>query len=409
MKQTTLFQFAMNAPTALSKMPLIWTHHETVLITESHSIKASFKIAAFDLDGTLITTVSGKKFAEDAKDWKFLFPNVMSTLKRLNTEGYKVVIFSNQRGFSHKHNGPQRIEEMKQKMKDIEQILDIPVQCFFSIEDDLYRKPNIDMWDCMESAWNQGVCVDRTQSFYVGDAAGRYNKDFSCSDQKFALNLSVPFYTPEAYFLGRIATDVYHPKFDPRTLMSVRKCFHAPEDTPLVPTDRHAELLIFVGCPTSGKSSLYHRYFQTAGYIHVNQDRLKTHEQCLAVCEAALKIQHSVVIDNTNYSRKVRQDFIAMAKSYAIPVRCFYFDVSMEVAQHLNAFRAFCSLLRRKRNGHEPRVKRIPDVAYYSYRSQFEAPSLAEGFSEIKTIHFVVEPTIFANNEEKALLLRFLI
>ena len=43
--------------------------------------------------------------------------------------------------------------------------------------------------------FNDGVTPDLTQSFYVGDAAGRpagpgkKKKDFSCGDYKFALNL----------------------------------------------------------------------------------------------------------------------------------------------------------------------------------------------------------------------------
>lgn len=37
---------------------------------------------------------------------------------------------------------------------------------------------------------------DKATSFYVGDAAGRPN-DFASTDRKFALNVELPFHTPE--------------------------------------------------------------------------------------------------------------------------------------------------------------------------------------------------------------------
>ena len=55
------------------------------------SYEWSPKIAAFDMDGTLITTASGRVFAKDRDDWKMAFPEVPGRLKELaNKEGYKV-------------------------------------------------------------------------------------------------------------------------------------------------------------------------------------------------------------------------------------------------------------------------------------------------------------------------------
>jgi bifunctional polynucleotide phosphatase/kinase len=43
--------------------------------------------------------------------------------------------------------------------------------------------------------------TDRISSFFVGDAAGRQypgrKSDFSSTDRKWALNIGIPFFTPE--------------------------------------------------------------------------------------------------------------------------------------------------------------------------------------------------------------------
>ena len=59
----------------------------------------SRKIAGYDLDGTLIETASGRKFAKDSKDWK-LMPKVVDKLQSLHRDGYKIAILTNQLGIS---------------------------------------------------------------------------------------------------------------------------------------------------------------------------------------------------------------------------------------------------------------------------------------------------------------------
>ena len=63
------------------------------LIVPPHTIKS--KIAAFDLDYTLICPKSGRRFPKDQDDWKLMFSNISNKLKKLN--GYSIVVFTNQK------------------------------------------------------------------------------------------------------------------------------------------------------------------------------------------------------------------------------------------------------------------------------------------------------------------------
>lgn len=72
-------------------------------------------------------------------------------------------------------------------------------------KNDKHRKPSTGMFAYFESKY--GV-VNKDESFYCGDAAGRpatpdAKKDFSADDLKFAWNIGLKFETPESLFLGK--------------------------------------------------------------------------------------------------------------------------------------------------------------------------------------------------------------
>ena len=87
------------------------------------------KIAAFDMDGTLICTKSGRVFALNNDDWKLLYePQTVQTIRRLyNEEKYKIVIITNQAGIS---TGKVKIPEFRTKVEAITELLGVPLQVF---------------------------------------------------------------------------------------------------------------------------------------------------------------------------------------------------------------------------------------------------------------------------------------
>lgn len=70
-------------------------------------------------------------------------------------------------------------------------------------DDDPYRKPNEHMWEFFCKKLNGKVRVDKGESFYCGDEAGRKASetrpaDFSDVDKQFAEYIGLAFQTPES-------------------------------------------------------------------------------------------------------------------------------------------------------------------------------------------------------------------
>jgi bifunctional polynucleotide phosphatase/kinase len=288
--------------------------------THDQKPKPRTKIAAFDLDSTLITTSSGKKHASNGTDWKWWHPQVPGMLRDLyKNKSYQVVILSNQAGltlhFDAAYKGPKanarkRVTEFKQKCSAVLNNLDIPTTIYAATERDIYRKPRAGMWkEVCEDYDISEEDVDLEHSFFVGDAGGRLAglgrsregvaavaKDFSCSDRNFAGNVGITYKTPEEYFLGEKPRefsrdfDVANFPFDETASLSEK------HDDVTFEKMNDIDIVIFCGPPGAGKSTFFWKYLQPLGYERVNQDTLKSRDKCLLAARELLSDGNSIVI-----------------------------------------------------------------------------------------------------------------
>ncbi|TFK42832.1 polynucleotide kinase 3 phosphatase-domain-containing protein [Crucibulum laeve] len=350
------------------------------------SPKASKAVAAFDLDGTVIKSDFVKKIS--VPQWEWWRSGVPAKLQEVHESGYSIVIISNQ-GVK-----PQVLKAWKHKIPLIADALPtVPFRIFAATSKDNYRKPMIGMWSELERIFaEEGVEIDKSASFFVGDAAGRQypgrKADFASTDRKWAINVGLPFYTPEEYFLGLPPhTNFTLPGFNASSLPKLPHVM--PSSSPLLPDPLKQEVVLFVGYPCLGKSSFFRHHFRPADYVHVNQDILKTRDKCVKHTQEALENGQSCVIDNTNRNASTRKYYIDLAKRLKVPIRCFLFSGSIELAWHNNLYRAYN--LPPSVSSKEPSRDIVPYTAFSGFRGAYEEPRLDEGFSEIKTVNWVFE------------------
>ena len=319
---------------------------------ENFKYKESQSIACFDLDYTLIKPKSGKKFPINHNDWEILFDNVPTYLKALVKNKYSIIIFTNQKGIS---KNKITIEQLNEKLNNIQKKLNIPINFIISTTDDKFRKPMTGMFDFFLEKSN--IIVDYNNSFYVGDAAGRIykkRKDHSSDDINFAYNIKLKFFTPEIFF-NKI--DEEHTSIN-LNLKSYSK------DSFEIPTDKN--IILLVGPPASGKSFLSKSKFNN--YKIINQDTLKSKKKCLDKTIQYFKKNHNVIIDNTNSKKDTRKEFLDLASKYNCNKYLININIPKDVVKYLNMYRTQTS-----------NVKLIPDVVYNIFYKNYEIPTIDEG------------------------------
>lgn len=400
-----------------------WEQRKGLMVFEPHSWKPEkmselfrkdglIKIAAFDLDSTIITTKTRAKFPKTAHDWKFAFNRVANTLATLTGEGCVIVIFTNQAGVS---NG--RINEafVKARLDGIMAAVKADIGVFVATGKDNYRKPSTGMWEEFVERMGGMHCIDSKNSFYVGDAAGRparpgSPKDFSDSDLRFSINIDLPFRTPEEYFSGKkheaVSTKTVN-GFDPRGFVQGKAGAMFIDDntdidellrTVVTPSDIVNDLIlggsnegelpalqtmvIMHGLPASGKTSFVKRHLVPRGYAWINQDTMQTFSRCARATRENLARGKSVVIDNTNPDHRARAKYLDIGKMHNPNLKIIALSMSTptEVAQHLNVVRE------RQSNGSIPHV---PIVAYHTYMKRATDPELSERIDRTAHVKFL--------------------
>lgn len=345
-------------------MQLEWTKNKDYLCATTKNFKFEKKLAMFDLDSTLIKPKigkngNGKGFPVDANDWVWNYPTVKSILENYSKNNFSIIIISNQGGMSQ---GKQTFEVWSDKLNQICTDLQLEMYVFCATDHNKYRKPYPTWFNTLVPT-DIRENLDRTQSFYCGDACGRKG-DFADTDYKFALNCMVKFKVPESLFLGQYVKvpPIVYPKLD-----------NFSDNTQLKFVPKQKEMIIMVGYQGSGKSYISKKLQTEFNYVVINQDTLKDKAKCVAITNNTLQSGHSIVIDRTNPDIASRKEWINLAKKYGYTTRVILMTTSKELSKHNNYFRHLAC----------ESIPIVPEIAYRMYKGKFKKPTTEEGFDEI--------------------------
>ena len=161
------------------------------------------------------------------------------------------------------------------------------------------------------------------------------------------------------------------------------------------PPLRHdAEVVIVMGLPGAGKTTLTERYVAD-GYQRINRDEAGgTLRALIGDLERSIAAGASrIVLDNTYVSRQSRAEVMHAAAAQGIPVRCVWLATSVDDAQ-VNAASRLVSRYGRLPVGEALTTLRRHDVAaslptvQFRYQRELEPPSEARA-SKIEVVPFV--------------------
>lgn len=139
-------------------------------------------------------------------------------------------------------------------------------------------------------------------------------------------------------------------------------------------SDARPEAVLLIGIQGAGKSSYYARQFAST-HLRLNRDMLRTHHRLEVLFHAALAVQQSLVLDNTNPTKQARARWIASARAAGFRVTAHWLDVPLADALDRNALR-------------EGKA-RVPDAAILGFAAKLEPPELAEGFAAIHRVRLI--------------------
>ena len=313
------------------------------------------KMASFDYDWTLVNPKQGNTFPLNIDDWQWSFPSVPVKIKQYYLDGYMIVIFTNQ-------SKTWKCEQVQLVAK----LLDIPIFVVIATDKCDY-KPNIILYDTlMSNNNNNNHNINKEQSFFVGDALGR-KIDFSDSDKIFAINIGISWHSPESIFntvnkefiLPIISLEIEQ-KNEPDIKLEIE---------PEIKLEIEPEIIIMMGYPSSGKSTIAKKICENDKYIHIEGDVYKTTKHMIKHSLEHILHNKSIVFDATNSSIKKRREYVDLGKKYCYKITCIHVSTSL--------------LISYQRNKERNETKQVPKIAYSVYTKYYEEPTESENFKLI--------------------------
>lgn len=320
------------------------THLDCLLLRHAQKDRPRDKVAAFDLDGTLLVWRSSSLWPSQLEHYELWNASVFATLQQRYEEGYKLVLITNQGAIRKAFTG-KNATRVKTIIEWIVSQLHRPLHAIISTNSKAgFHKPSKDLWNVIEQQINGGVEFNIKESFYVGDSIEDNPEDPQGGvDSKFAKNVgqmkgtTLRFYTPDEYFGPSTASR--------RTCSGEMAKFESPPKNSLLITAalsggylRGPILLILCGVQGSGKSTFCHKLLNGSPetWLHLSQDTInngKPGKREQVETQAMLNLQQgkSVVVDRMHLDEEQRSFFINVAKQAGTPVHALLLQPPKEV------------------------------------------------------------------------------
>ena len=138
------------------------------------------------------------------------------------------------------------------------------------------------------------------------------------------------------------------------------------------------EMIVLIGLQGSGKSTFYRQRF-AGTHALVSRDLLRNNpnpaRRQRQLIEEALQAGRSLVVDNTNPTREVREELVRLGRQHGATVLGYYFEPQLKQSLARNALREGSA--------------RVPDVAIFATMKKLVRPSYEEGFDRLYYIRTV--------------------
>lgn len=134
-----------------------------------------------------------------------------------------------------------------------------------------------------------------------------------------------------------------------------------------IPLSDEKQIIIMMGYPGSGKSTIAQNICKNERFIYIEGDVYKTSAKMIKASLEHISQNKSIVFDATNSSSKKRKEYIELGKKYNYEVVCIHVSTSLEIAYERNKLRNY--------------KKYVPRIAYSVYSKYYEQPNKNEGFT----------------------------